>query len=265
MLVDNLSEAETKRRKLIVQIQDLYRTGVSIREIARITEKERKTVKKYINGDPDKLCRSNKRGCLEVYKNFIIKCIQNGLTQSAIARELVALGYTGTISNARQYICAVSLQYGLDISKYNNTQPQYDNNGNQKPMFDYITRKGIFNHLWMNVELTRDHHDYLLQQLPVLQEVERCIREFREIFNKKNMPKLYLFIKRYKTSNIKEFASFAKGLEHDLCAVENAVASDLSNGFVEGTNSKVKMVKRTMYGRCGKQLLEAKLMYRNIT
>ncbi|MBQ3414356.1 MAG: transposase, partial [Clostridia bacterium] len=36
--------------------------------------------------------------------------------------------------------------------------------------------------------------------------------------------------------------------------------SDLSNGFVEGTNSKLKMIKRTMYGRCGKKLLAAKLM-----
>ncbi len=34
-----------------------------------------------------------------------------------------------------------------------------------------------------------------------------------------------------------------------------------SNGFVEGTNSRLKMIKRSMYGRCGKQLLEAKLRY----
>ena len=60
---------------------------------------------------------------------------------------------------------------------------------------------------------------------------------------------LYLFIDRYKSSQIKELASFATGLEKDISAVENAVASDLSNGFVEGTNSKLKMVKRTMYGR----------------
>ncbi|NFB73608.1 transposase, partial [Clostridium butyricum] len=33
-----------------------------------------------------------------------------------------------------------------------------------------------------------------------------------------------------------------------------------SNGFVEGTNSKLKMIKRTMYGRCSKKLLAAKLM-----
>ena len=81
------------------------------------------------------------------------------------------------------------------------------------------------------------------------------------MFSQKNRPKLYLFIEKYKHSVIKELASFANGLEKELDAVENAVASELSNGFVEGTNSKVTMVKRTMYGRCGKKLLSAKLMY----
>ena len=75
------------------------------------------------------------------------------------------------------------------------------------------------------------------------------------------MQLLYLFIDCYKYSSLKELASFASGLEKDISAVENAVASDLSNAFVEGTNNKVKMVKRTMYGRCSKKLLAAKLMY----
>ena len=34
--------------------------------------------------------------------------------------------------------------------------------------------------------------------------------------------------------NSKEFSSFARGLLKDIDAVENAVASPLSNGFVEG-------------------------------
>ena len=76
------------------------------------------------------------------------------------------------------------------------------------------------------------------------------------------MPLLYLFIAQYKNSSVKELASFANGLEKDISAIENAVDSDLSNAFVEGTNNKVKMVKRTMYGRCGRKLLAAKLMYR---
>lgn len=52
-----------------------------------------------------------------------------------------------------------------------------------------------------------------------------------------------------------------KGIINNIDAVENAVAYDYSNGFVEGTNSRLKMIKRTMYGRCGRQLLEAKLRY----
>ena len=45
--------------------------------------------------------------------------------------------------------------------------------------------------------------------------------------------------------------------------MENAVASNLSNGIVEGTNSKLKMVKRTMYGKCSRGLLSAKMMLIN--
>ena len=74
------------------------------------------------------------------------------------------------------------------------------------------------------------------------------------------MPYLYLFIEKYKNSDLKELSRLASGLEKDLSAVENAIASPLSNGFVEGTNSKLKMIKRTMYGRCGKELLTAKLI-----
>ena len=52
------------------------------------------------------------------------------------------------------------------------------------------------------------------------------------------------------------------GLEKDIDAVWDAVSSPLSKGFVEGMNSKLKMVKRTMYGRCCRRLLAAKLMLR---
>lgn len=173
------------------------------------------------------------------------------------------MGYTGTATNARLYICSIARQYGLEIAKYSNvfSQCRETTNTGGKYKVDYITRKGIFNYLWMGMELTSGHHRQLWQEYPVLQETELCIRQFREIFDKRSMPLLYIFINRYKQSSVKELASFAKGLEKDLSAVENAVASSLSNAFVEGTNSKLKMVKRVMYGRCGIELLSAKLMY----
>ena len=129
--------------------------------------------------------------------------------------------------------------------------------------YDHLSRNGIFRFLWMNQEITDSHKSYLVETYPQLRTLMSCIREFREIFQRKSMPCLYLFIEKYKNSDLKELSRFASGLEKDLSAVENAVASPLSNGFVEGTNSKLKMIKRTMYGRCGKELLAAKLILSN--
>lgn len=103
---------------------------------------------------------------------------------------------------------------------------------------DYITRAGIFNHIWMGIELTDMHKKTLWDKYNVLYEISACVSEFRMIFNKKNIPLLYLFIERYKKSAIKEIASFAKGLEKDDEAVGNAVSSDKSN---------VKMRKNLFY------------------
>lgn len=260
-IVDNYSGTEIKRRKLILEIQSLHKSGASIREIARITGKERKTVKKYIDGDPDILCRSNKRSQLASCTDDIVKSIKGGLTASDISRQLQEQGYQYTFSNLRHFVTTVAKQYGLEISKYNRTVSKYEQTEEKKPSVDYVTRKGVFNHLWMDIKLTQNHREFLWAENNILFELENCIREFRDIFEKKSMPRLYLFIARYANSSIKEIASFAKGLEKDIDAVENAVASPLSNGFVEGTNSKVKTIKKAMYGRCGKLLLSAKLMY----
>jgi transposase len=138
-------------------------------------------------------------------------------------------------------------------------------NGSTGTQNDYITRKGIFKYLWMDGQLTEEHRKYIWNKYPVLYRLESCVKEFRHVFAQKNMPALYLFIQKYKDADIRELASFAKGLQRDIEAVENAVASDLSNGFVEGINSKLKMIKRTMYGRCSKELLTAKLMYEKPT
>ena len=44
------------------------------------------TVNKYIQGDPEILCRSNKRSSLDQYKDFIIRSISEGTTQSEVAQ-----------------------------------------------------------------------------------------------------------------------------------------------------------------------------------
>ena len=58
---------------------------------------------------------------------------------------------------------------------------------------------------------------------------------------------LYIFIEKYINIDISSLLSFANGLLRDIEAVENSICDDLSNEFVEGTNSKLKIIKRTIY------------------
>lgn len=150
---------------------------------------------------------------------------------------------------------------GIEIAVYRSASIESISRKKQLSKFDHLTRRSIFRFLWMNDTVISGYRNYLMETYPIICELYKCIKEFRRIFKEKSLPQLYLFIDRYKTSEIKQLAVFASGLEKDLEAIENTVATDLSNGFVEGVNNKLKMIKRTIYGRCGQKLLMAKLMY----
>ena len=55
-------------------------------------------------------------------------------------------------------------------------------------------------------------------------------------------------------------ASFGKGISGDLAAVRAALTEAWSNGQTEGQITKLKMVKRQMYGRARLDLLRARLV-----
>lgn len=259
--MNNPTESEEKRRQLILQIQGLYRDGISITKIADILGLSRQTVNKYKEGSPDNLCVYRRHSRISAYDSLIIKSIQKGYTAAEITRQLDAAGYDGTRRNVSHYVTRTAKKLGLELTKYNSAYVYGVHDAQEKKKSDYITRKGIFNHLWMNTELTDEHRNIIWSRYPVLWELDACIRQFRKVFSRHCMPDLYLFIDRYRCSKVKELAAFAYGLLKDIEAVENAVASPLSNGFVEGTNSKIKTIKKSMYGRCGITLLSAKLMY----
>lgn len=100
-------------RKLIEQIQMFHKEEISVQEISQITGTDRKTVKKYLEGDPNESCRSNVHGSLERYTDFIIKSIQSGLTQSTIARKLADLGYAVRIPLERSSQSALAVRLSV--------------------------------------------------------------------------------------------------------------------------------------------------------
>ena len=268
--VDNFPNYSEKRYQMICQIQGFLNEGCSYREIARRMGVGRNTIAKYRNGNTMELSMYGVRQSkLDPYYDFIIQCLKSGWSKSKTVKAVYEKGYTGSKSNAFDYLVKIEekLNEQFTPQPYIRTMTEglkYRTGSCGKDK-DYITREGIFRYMWMNTELTEGHKCYVLNQYPHIYELHNCIKEFRRIFEERKVPLLYLFVEKYSKSEIKALRSFANGLSRDIDAVENAVAYDYSNGFVEGTNSRLKMIKRTMYGRCGKRLLEAKLRYPKAT
>ena len=66
--------------------------------------------------------------------------------------------------------------------------------------------------------------------------------------------------KRNDALHIQPLNSFIKGIERDIKAVKNGIAYEYNNGLAEGEINKLKLVKRTMYGRCPFDLLRNKIL-----
>lgn len=241
------------------QAKQLYMQGASISEIAQQMNLCWTTAKKYVEGTPEEVCsyhRTVEREAefgLSNYRDFVIGEIAARKKLTVIYRQMREHGYAGSYESFKYHCKKLKADAGITNQRDKSSQMK------TKPP-DMITRAGIFKHLWEGLEITPEHLDYIFTHYTAVGILDRCIKDFRYVFKHQSIPLLYCFIENYSNCGIKPVESFAKGLLNDIEAVENAVSMNLSNGFVEGTNSKTKMIKRTMYGRCNLPLLRAKII-----
>jgi transposase len=93
--------------------------------------------------------------------------------------------------------------------------------------------------------------------VPLLVEAREVVAAFHAMIRKKAHADLDPWLERARTSLV---ASFANGVIKDQAAVSAAITSSWSNGQTEGQITKLKLVKRQMYGRANLDLLQARLI-----
>jgi len=93
--------------------------------------------------------------------------------------------------------------------------------------------------------------------VPALVEARELIAAFQTMIRKRTLVTFDPWIESAKTSLL---ASFVNGVIKDRAAVSAAISSPWSNGQAEGQITKLKLVKRQMYGRGKIDLLEARVI-----
>ena len=85
-------------------------------------------------------------------------------------------------------------------------------------------------------------------------------QQFMAMIHTHRSPLLPLWLHALDLSAIPEFKRFADGIRRDWDAVSAALNSSENNGRTEGMVNRLKMVKRSMYGRAGLPLLRQRLI-----
>ena len=93
--------------------------------------------------------------------------------------------------------------------------------------------------------------------VPMLVASRELIAKFQAMVRTKSLADLEPWLEQARSSLV---ASFANGVTKDKAAVSAAIASPWSNGQTEGQITKLKLVKRQMYGRGKLDLLQARVI-----
>ena len=116
--VDNSPNYSEKCYKMICQIQQLLKEGCSYREIARHMGIGSKTIANYRRGDPKELSMYviHQRK-LDVFHDFILGCLYFGKSKSETVKSVYAKGYTGSKSNAFDYLVKIERREGKTFER----------------------------------------------------------------------------------------------------------------------------------------------------
>jgi transposase len=83
----------------------------------------------------------------------------------------------------------------------------------------------------------------------------QLVQEFRQMVHTRSGEKLDDWLSSVKASQIRELQTFVVGVQRDKAPVLAGLTLVYSNGQVEGQINKLKLIKRTMYGRAAFPLL----------
>ena len=93
---------------------------------------------------------------------------------------------------------------------------------------------------------------------PVIMILVSFLSDCYKVFDDYSVVELDSFITKYKSIEIAPLAQYASGLLNDYEAVKNSlIYKDISNGPIEGINSRIKMKHRRGGGRAGIELINA--------
>jgi transposase len=256
------SPTRTKRQQLYERVHALHAQVFSIHAISQQTGVARPTVRKYLRADqcPERAQRRTSIGAWTDYSTFLRKRWDEGCRDAVMLwRELVARGFRGTLRTVQRH---VSSWRRVD-SPRNRTRGGEAGAAASPTMRPPSPRQLRW---WLLQPAAEPNPErgrfiqHLLEQCPAVAIGQRLAQEFVRLVRGRDAAALVPWLEQAESSSLAEFRDFAAGLRRDDGAVKAALTQPWSNGQTEGQVTKLKMLKRQMYGRASVALLRQRML-----
>jgi len=106
----------------------------------------------------------------------------------------------------------------------------------------------------------REQLNKLLQSEAKLAEGYDLIQSFNQLIRTRRDKELSEWLEKVEKSGLEPLKSFGRGVKRDEAAVRAGLTLRWNQGAVEGSVNRLKLVKRSMFGRANFDLLRARVL-----
>jgi len=241
-----------ERARRFRQVKQAHARGLNLRQVARETGLSVKTVRLWVAADvlPPERRGYRRGGKVDPYGPYLLRRLAEGCTnQTLLWQEISAQGFVGTRSLVAKWIRA--RQSGVPVP----TAPAATLPGPQKLAW-LVLRAG-------DEDLADDERALWdrLRRHDELAWVQGMVARFAALVRGRDAAAYDAWLADCRAGPVPELRNFAASLEKDGAAVRAALVLPWSNGPTEGHINKLKMIKRSAFGRMKLDLLRQRVLH----
>jgi transposase len=260
------AEAHARRQLRYDACRRLHTQGKRVREIASELHIGPNTVRRFLRAEscPPRAAAAAHRTRLTPFEPYLRERWDAGEQNGRrLFAEIRARGYRGSRSNLYTF-----LALWRPGPRRPGPYPRQERVTPAPPPPPRLTPRAVG---WLLVRTERDDTPQaatfvgeIFRHSPTLAATAGAVRRFFTLLRQRQADHLEAWLHEAKTSGIPELVAFAQGVRRDLGAIQAAFTSPWSQGQTEGHVTRLKLLKRQMYGRANFDLLRQRVLYRPV-
>lgn len=249
------------------EVKELQQEGFKPTSIANKLGIARQTATKYCKMDSLPGRNSKLRNEYYKYDAYVEREAASGKPLRAIHQEICQMGFSGSLTPFYDHYKYLSDGHrGYRARSWKPNPKKHKPQDDRSALLPVKSIASVIDKAMKGRNLDESHKKTLdtLMSLGWFREMYEAMKEFCKLIKGNEAVELVRWMKRYWKTDIQSLKTFIIGIKRDFQAVRNTIKLNITNGITEGFVNKLKVVKRSMYGKAGLELLKNKLILEHL-